>query len=258
MIPVVEAAGVAVGRGPRLCLTGVDLAISAGERVALVGGNGAGKTSLARVLAGLDRPRAGTMRWLGGALPRGAARPRTVGVLLQGEEASALTVRELVALGLGLDTPPTATGWRSVDDQLARHDLTWAAARPVTSLSGGEAQRAALARALVAGPRLVILDEPTNHLDPRRRAEMMAWLDDLPPAVAVVVASHDLELAARCDRVVLLGDGRVLVDGPVGEALTPARLGAALGVSVRRLDDPAGGPPLLRVELPRGSRGEAA
>ena len=245
---MVQAIGVSVGRGPAPCLRGIDLAVRAGERVALVGGNGAGKTSLARVLAGLDRPRAGTVTWRGGALPRGAARPRTVGVLLQGEAPPALAVRELVALGLGLDDPPTVSAWRTVDVALARHELTALAARSCASLSGGEAQRAALARALVAGPGLVVLDEPTNHLDPRRRAEVMAWLDGLGDTAAIV-ATHDLELAARATRVVLLGDGAVAFDGPPTEALRPDHLGPALGVAVRRVDDPAGGPPLLRVEL---------
>jgi iron complex transport system ATP-binding protein len=246
---IVEAQGVAVGRGAAPCLRGIDVAVRAGERIALVGGNGAGKTSLARVLAGLDRPRAGSVRWKGGALLRGPARPRTVGVLLQGEAPAPFAVRELVALGLGLDGPPSISGWRAVDAALARHELTPLAQRPCASLSGGEAQRAALARALVAGPELVILDEPTNHLDPRRRAEVMAWLDGLG-ATAAIVATHDLELAARASRVILLGDGGVAFDGPASDALEPARLGRALGVAIRRVDDPTGGPPLLRVEVP--------
>jgi len=248
MSALFEARGVAVGRGPAPCLTGVDLDVRPGERIALLGANGAGKTSLARVVAGLDRPRAGRVRWLGDALPRGPARPRTVGVVLQGEIAAALPVRDLVALGLGLDEAPTAAAWRAVDATLADLELTALAARPCSTLSGGEAQRAAMARARVAGPRLLVLDEPTNHLDPRRRADVMAWLDRLDDAIAAVIATHDLELAARCTRAVLIADGRILFDGAAAEALVPDRLAAALGVAVRRLDDPSGGPPLFRVD----------
>jgi iron complex transport system ATP-binding protein len=253
MSAVVEIVRGSIGRGAAPCLRGVELVVRAGERVALVGKNGAGKTSLARAIAGLDRLLAGRVRWRGGALPSGPARPRTVGVLLQGEAGSPLAVRELVALGLGLEGPPPASAWRAVDATLARHDLAALADRPGLTLSGGEVQRAALARALVASPQLVVLDEPTNHLDPRRRAEVMAWLEALPAEAAVVVATHDLELAARAGRVVLVGDGEILFDGPATEALRPERLGAALGVAIRRVDDPAGGPPLLRVELPRGA-----
>jgi iron complex transport system ATP-binding protein len=121
-------------------------------------------------------------------------------------------------------------------------------ARPCAQLSGGEWQRAAVARALVAGPRLLLLDEPTNHLDPARRAGLLALLERLRGQVAVVLATHDLDCAAACDRVALLADGGVAALGPPTAVLTPERLLGSLGVRVRRLDDPAGGPPFLRVE----------
>src|SRR4051812_22753816 len=96
-----EARGLSVGRGGRPVLESVDLAIAAGERLALVGLNGCGKTTLLRALAGLDRPLAGEIRWDGGALPAGAARAHKVGVLFQTEPHAPFTVRDLVALGLG-------------------------------------------------------------------------------------------------------------------------------------------------------------
>ena len=260
--PIVEAAieatGVAVGRGGAPVLAGVDLAVAPGERIALVGANGAGKTTLLRALAGLDRPLSGQLRWAGRPLPAGPDRVRTVGVLLQGEPASRFTVRELVTLGLGLDGPDPAAARRRVDDAIAWAALGGLADRPCQALSGGEAQRALLARAVVAGPRAVVLDEPTNHLDPAGRAMVHALLDRLRGQVAVVIASHELELAASCDRVALLHAGRVAALGPPAEVLTPARLAEALGVQIRRLDDPAGGPPLFRVVAPAGARGSVA
>jgi iron complex transport system ATP-binding protein len=257
--PTVAAIAACVGRGGRAVLAGIDLAVARGERVALVGGNGSGKTTLLRALAGIDRPLAGRLAWAGGALPDGAERVRRVGVALQGEAASRFTVRELVTLGLALDHPPGAAARRAVDEALALAALEDLADRSCAALSGGEAQRALLARALVARPRLVVLDEPTNHLDPAGRAMIGALLDRLRGEVAVVIATHELELAASCDRVALLSGGRIARLGAPGEVLTPDRLAAALGVEIRRLDDPAGGPPLFRVvgRRPRAP-GEAA
>jgi len=256
--PALEATGLAVGRRGAAVLSGVELAVRPGERIALVGANGSGKTTLLRALAGLEPPLAGALRWSGGALPHGGDRVRAVGVLFQGEPASRFTVRELVTLGLGLDAPPSPGERRRVDDALALAELAALAGRRCASLSGGEAQRALIARAVVASPRLVLLDEPTNHLDPAGRAMIEALLDRLRGAIAAVIATHDLALAAGCDRVALLHAGRIAALGPPARVLAPALLGDALGVEVRRLDDPDGGPPLFRVIAPRPRAPEAA
>jgi iron complex transport system ATP-binding protein len=258
---MIAARGLAVGRGATLALRDIDLDVVPGERLALVGANGAGKTSLLRVLAGIDAPRAGTITWAGGALPRGAARAQAIGVVFQGEPASRFDVRGLVTLGLGLDGPPLARDRAAVEAALADAQLTPLATRACSTLSGGEMQRALLARALVAGQggvageggagmrssRVLLLDEPTHHLDPARHAELLARLDDLRGDVTVVVATHDLALAATCDRVALLAHGTLAAVGPPIEVLTPGRLADALDVDVRRVDDPLGGPPLFRI-----------
>jgi len=256
--PILDASGLAVGRAGAPVLAGIALAIAPGERIALVGANGSGKTTLLRALAGLDRLLAGTIRWEGAALPTGADRVRTVGVLFQGEVGSRFTVRELVGLGLGLDGPASAAAQRQVDAAIAWAQLAALADRSCAALSGGELQRALLARAVVAGPRAVVLDEPTNHLDPAGRAMVHALLDRLRGRVAVIVATHELELAATCDRIALLHGGRLAALGTPGEVLTPAQLAAALGVQIRRLDDPDGGPPLFRVIAARTASQEAA
>ncbi len=247
---VLDLVGVAVGRGGRPVLSGIDLSVTAGERIALVGGNGTGKTTLLRAMCGLDAPLAGAISWSGGPLPRGPARARTLGVLFQGEGAAPFSVRELVTLGLGLDGPPAASARRQVEAALLAGGLGALADRACTALSGGESQRALLARALVAEPPLLLLDEPTNHLDPARRARLLAALDANRGRVAVVLATHDLDCAASCDRVLVLGQGRVLAAGAPALALAPAVLEPALGVRVRRVEDPEGGPPLLRIVGP--------
>jgi len=244
---VVAARGLAVGRGSTPVLAGIDLVVAPGERLALVGGNGTGKTTLLRALGGIDPPRAGDLTWRGCALPRGAARVATVGVLFQDEPSSRLDVRTMITLGLALDGPPGPDARRRVAAAIAAAELDALADRPCATLSGGEAQRALLARALVASPGLLLLDEPTNHLDPARQAALYGALDRLRGACAVVLATHDLGLAATCDRVALLAAGGIDALGPPADVLTPARLAAALGVAVRRVDDPHGGPPFLRV-----------
>jgi iron complex transport system ATP-binding protein len=245
--PVLEAIDAAVGRGGKPVLSRVSLAVDPGERLALVGANGAGKSTLLRAFAGLDPVLGGSIRWAGGTLPRGPARVTMLGVLFQTETPSRFTVRELVTLGLGLDGPPSSSDRAKVNDVLERAELVPFADRSCASLSGGEAQRALLSRALVAGPRVLLLDEPTNHLDPARQATLLRWFEHLRGETAVVLATHDLALAATCDRVALLNGGRLSTLGRAREVLTPENLARTLGAEVRRVEDPGGGRPLFRV-----------
>ena len=242
--PVLEASNLAVGWGGRPIVEDVHLTVGTGERIALLGANGSGKTTLMRVLAGLAPALRGEVRWGGGELPRGPARPRLLGLVFQSEAPSHFTVRELVTLGLGLRGPPSSEHAIRVERILDEEGLAGLADRRCSTLSGGEWQRCMLARALVAGPRLLLLDEPTNHLDPPRRAALHDRLARLAEQ-AVVLATHDLELASLCDRVVLLGRGRVTAAGRPSDVLTPEGLAGSLGVRVRRVEDVEG--PLFRI-----------
>ncbi len=242
---VLDASRVAAGWGHRVVVHDVDLTVRAGERLALLGSNGSGKTTLLRVLGGLALPLAGRVTWLGNPLPRGAARAGIIGLVFQVESPPPFTVRELVTLGLGLDGPPSAKERAKVDRVLEQEDLMGFSERPCSTLSGGEWQRCAIARALVSDPALLVLDEPTNHLDPARRAALHERLARFTEQ-AVVLATHDLELAALCDTVMLLGGGRALGSGPPTEILTPETMARSLGVRVRRIDD-SDGTPMFRV-----------
>ncbi len=212
---MIALSGVAVERDGRRLLDGVDLALGAG-RVALLGANGSGKSTLLRLLNGLARPSAGTVTVDGLDTVRdGAAVRARVGFVFQDPAAQLVlpTVAEDVALALGRrrEADPRV---RAV---LARFGVEHLHDRAVHGLSGGEQQLVALCGVLVAEPAYVVLDEPTTHLDLRHATRIRAVIAGLP--VPVVVATHDLELAAACDRAVVLERGRVTFDGPPGDGV---------------------------------------
>jgi iron complex transport system ATP-binding protein len=228
---VLSARGLRVSLGGREVVAGVDLDVGEGELVAVLGANGSGKSTTLRAVARL-LPADGEVCLDGARLVRPS--PRAVACLFQ--EAPLpfdLTVGELVSLG----GPHGAEALERValDGRRSMH-----------TLSGGERQRAHLARCLAARPRLLVLDEPTNHLDLASRARLLALL----AGRAALVATHDLELAARAHRVVLLREGRVVIAGRPRDVLTPLHLAEALGVALDRVDDPVDGTPLFRLTQP--------
>jgi energy-coupling factor transport system ATP-binding protein len=224
-------------------LRGVSLTVEPGERVALMGRNGAGKSTLLRTIAGLAVPVRGRA-----SAPEGCA--------LLGQSPLDFIVHERVSEEL-----PGAAGQAA----LRAVGLEWAAARDPRDLSGGERQRLALAIVMAGrtdggAPGLVCLDEPTRGMDRARKDELGSQLDSLAAAgSATIVATHDVEFAASyARRALLLGDGRVIADGPVEEVLAGgwyfatevARiLGAGAPISAEQ------GAELLREQLAPGEAG---
>ena len=206
----VKLKGVGLKYGPVPALHDVNLGIAEGERVALIGANGSGKSSLLRLLHGLLRPTGGSV------LRDGSLRQAMVFQRPFALRASALTN---VALGLWL----RGTGWRQarVDALLAlgRVGLGSVALRNARTLSGGQLQRLALARAWALKPNVLLLDEPTASLDPHAKREVEALMADFAAAgMTLVFASHNLGQVKRlATRVVYLEQGRVLADLPVRE-----------------------------------------
>ncbi len=202
--------------GPVNILRGIDMAVEPGEAVGLVGPSGSGKTSLLMVLAGLERPTGGRVR-LGeadiGALDEDAlARLRRdqIGIVFQGFYLiPTMTAWENVAVPLELagvrDARPRA------EAALAAVGLSHRLLHRPDQLSGGEQQRVALARAVVAGPRLLLADEPTGNLDGETGRAVMDLLFALRESTGatLLLITHDKALAARCDRVVAMADGRI-------------------------------------------------
>lgn len=170
-----------------------------GDCIALIGPSGSGKSSLLHLIAGLDRPSGGVIEWpaIG---PREDLRPGPVALAFQGPSLlPALTVAENVALpGLlaGHPGPVAAAAAQAVIERLGLADI---AAKLPEEVSGGQAQRAGMARALANGPRLVLADEPTGQLDRRTAAELMdVLIDQVQSAGAsLIVATHDEAVVGR-------------------------------------------------------------
>jgi sulfonate transport system ATP-binding protein len=185
--------------GEKIVLSGIDLEIRRGEFFALLGPSGTGKTTLLRILAGLELPDAGTVL---------AAQRRTT---VYQEPRLIQARRVLPNVTLGLPSAAREAGRRALAEVgLEGYDRAWPA-----TLSGGEAQRVALARALVRDPELLLLDEPFAALDALTRLQMQELVAELCSRhrPAVVLVTHDVDEAVRlADRVVVLREGALAVD----------------------------------------------
>ncbi|MCC7138895.1 MAG: ABC transporter ATP-binding protein [Planctomycetes bacterium] len=200
-------------------LRGVDLDVARGELVAVMGASGSGKSTLLHLLAGLARPTQGQVVVDGTDLAAldddalTAVRRRRIGIVFQAFHlVPVLTALENVALPLALDGVPQAEAEARAAAALDRVGLRARAPHLPSELSGGEQQRVAVARALVARPPLVLADEPTGNLDSRNRAQVLSLLRGLAgeEGRTLVLVTHDADEASVADRVVRLADGRVV------------------------------------------------
>ncbi|MEJ8278553.1 energy-coupling factor ABC transporter ATP-binding protein [Pseudonocardia spirodelae] len=247
--PVLEARGLrfAYPDGPAV-LDGADLAVAPGRRLAVLGPNGGGKTTLFRLLLGLLAPAAGEVLLDGEPVRRtrrGLVRLREAAQLVlqdPDDQLFSADVAQDVSFGpLNLGLPGPEVDAR-VRDALAAVGISGLADRPTHRLSFGQRKRVAIAGALAVRPRVLVLDEPTAGLDPAGVEELVAVLADLHAAgTAVVLSTHDVDLAHRwADDVAVVAGGRVR-RGPAdrvlddAELLAGARLGPAWAPAVARL-----------------------
>jgi ABC-2 type transport system ATP-binding protein len=206
---LVEIRGLTVVRGGRRVLDGLDLTIAKGSVTGLLGPSGCGKSTLMRSLVGVQELTGGSVRVDGVEAGSKALRHRLGYVTQDPSVYTDLTVRENLTFFARVLGTPTS----SVDAAIERVDLSDQADQVVGSLSGGQLSRASLAVALLGSPDLLVLDEPTVGLDPVLRRELWGLFHRLADGgAAVFVSSHVMDEADRCDRLLLMREGRFIAD----------------------------------------------
>ena len=233
---MVTAAGLSVGYGGTPVVSGIDLTLTRGQWLAVVGTNGSGKSTLLKTVAGLIPAVAGSLDVLGGAT---GADGTSVAYLSQAHEQGFLLpirAKDVVRMGRwpvrGLLRRLQAEDERYVDDAMAAMGIEDLADMPLGALSGGQCQRVHLAQAACRRADLLLLDEPTSGLDAASRERYLALMDsERDRGAAIVSATHDVREAARADLVLLVAE-RVVACGPPDEVLTAAALAATFGVII--------------------------
>jgi lipoprotein-releasing system ATP-binding protein len=199
-------------------LRGIDLHIDRGERVAIVGASGAGKTTLMHILGALDQPSGGQVSFEGQdifALRGGdldAFRNRTIGFVFQFHQLlPEFTAQENVAMPAMIARKSFREASRMAADLLSEVGLGHRLTHKPGELSGGEQQRVAIARALVMGPQLLLADEPTGNLDSHTSDEIYRLLQQIHEArgLTMVIVTHSHTLAGRLDRIISMVDGQI-------------------------------------------------
>jgi len=218
-------------------LNGLTFEVQAGEILGIIGPNGSGKTSLLKLLAQVLRPREGTIRLFGcemSAMPQDVIALSVALVPQDTQVVFPFSITEVVLMGrfphhqqagllggFGWDGPEDL---RLAEQAMRETDVLHLAARPIGDISGGERQRAIIARALAQEPKILLLDEPTAFLDLHHQLEIGVLLRRLNDErrLTVVLSSHDLNLASQCcDRLLLLDEGTVVRMGRPEEVIRP-------------------------------------
>lgn len=220
MLPVIAARGLVKRYGRVPAVDGVDLEVAAGERVALLGANGAGKSTTLFMLLGLVAPDAGRVEVAGHRYPAGRRRAMEAVGFAAGYLPLPDRLRVRESLGVFARLAGVADVAGAVAAGLARFGIAHLADRMGRELSSGQRTLAGVAKATLHRPRLLVLDEPTASLDPHMARRLRAGLEQVcdADATTLLVTSHDMTDVERlCRRVVFLSAGRVVADGPPGQ-----------------------------------------
>jgi iron complex transport system ATP-binding protein len=245
----VEVLGLTAGYGRARVLDAVRLTVEPGGWLAVIGPNGSGKSTLLRSVLGFH-PHEGQVR-IDGVPTTGMHRKDRARTLAYAPQTPVLpdgaTTRDYVTLGRTPHRPllaaPRGVDRQIVDDVMARLGLDGLGERPLATLSGGEQQRAVLARALAQQPRVLLLDEPTAALDLGHAQQVLDLVDRLrrQDGLTVISTLHDLTLAGQyADRLALLSEGRVAAEGSPAEVLTAQALATHYGARAQVVAGPHG------------------
>jgi ABC-type Mn2+/Zn2+ transport system ATPase subunit len=208
-----------------VALQGVSLEVKSGEFIGIIGPNGAGKTTLLTIVNGLGKLVHGQAWVLGSRLNgrSGSNLRKRIGYVAQVENIDPrlpINVRETVMVGcygrLGLFRRPTRAQWETVDEVLEMVGMAHLSQRPIGHLSGGEYQRAAIARALVQQPEIFLLDEPTASIDKKAQREILSLIQLIHKEyhMTTLFVTHDLRtLPSVCQRLILMKDGKIWQQG---------------------------------------------
>ena len=242
----VENLTAAYDRQPVLDEVGVN--VSAGEMVGIIGPNGSGKSTLLKVIGRLLSPESGAVYLDGKSLPElsNVQIARRMATLPQAPPTPPeLTVRELVGYGryphVSWLKRFAAQDRDIIERTISTCNLDDLADRKLSTLSGGERQKAWIAMAMAQRPRVMLLDEPVTFLDISHQLEVMTLVADLnrSEGITVLAVLHDLNLAARyCPRLIAIRDGRIHSDGAANEVIQPDVLRAVFGIGARVAEDP--------------------
>lgn len=241
MRPAIYAISVTVSAGESVLVGPIDLTVGSGDWVNIIGPNGAGKSTLLRAIAGVRRA-SGNIELDGVPLRVLGRKSRSAHVAYLPQHRAmpaGMTVEQYVLLGrsphLGALRAESAHDLDAVDVALTQINLSALAGRMVDTLSGGEWQRAGLARALAQEPRLLLLDEPTSALDIGHQQDVLELIDRLRRELRLTVLStmHDLTLAAQYgEHLILLAEGQIVASGPPIQVLTGPHVAAHYGANV--------------------------
>jgi iron complex transport system ATP-binding protein len=246
----IEGRDLTIGYPDRTVGRGLDVALSTGEVLALLGPNGGGKTTLLKTLLGLLKPKAGEVRLGDKPLDNYSIRERARVVAYVPQvhiSTFAFTVETVVLMGRtahgSLFTRPSGQDRAVAHAALERFGIAALASRPYTMISGGERQLVLLARALAQEPQFIVLDEPTASLDFGNQGKVMREIRALAKSGhGVLFTTHDPNHALRAaDRAYLLREGARIADGPVATVLNREQLEALYRATVERLTDRASG-----------------
>jgi len=244
MTPILQSENVDFSYADKIIVRNLNLTISAGELIGLIGPSGTGKTTLLRLLSGYLKPQSG--RVLNGDRRQDVAaltpleRARLIALVPQELFTPApYTVGQMVAMGraaaLSRFRNLTSVDRAVVAEALERLEIAALRDRPFGTLSGGEKQRTVIAMALAQQSRIIMLDEPTSALDLGKSQKLLTLLQKLnrETGITVLLVSHDLQLLARhCRRLLLLADGVLQADGAPERILTPAAIQNLFGCQV--------------------------